>query len=357
MSVLHEFARCKNGLNMSASNTTATWGARIRPLSAQQRGDLYVQLAALEDAGLPRAQAVGLARVAGVRRFPDAVRELQAQLLSGSDIATAGEHCGLFSGFDVALLRAALAGGDLANTYRRLAEHYAARARRIRAVKSRLVLPAAVLMLSLFIQPLPDMVLGRIDAFAYLRLSVFRLLQIGFAAYLLFRIPGWLREGFLQPLKPHADLLRLRLPLFGKMNQRRNLRDFFAALGLLLEAGVPMAEGAAKALDTMHNRHVREGFTSLPGTLAGGRSLTEALKALPFPGSPEAMQLISAGEVAGRLPEMLRRHCAREDEAIDGFDTQVAEWLPRLVYAAVIAMLASAVLSSGAFMPSADRLP
>ena len=322
-----------------------------RPLSARHRAELYQQLAALDEAGLPHAQAFATVRLAAPG-FAEAARRIKAHLQRGDDPATAGQNCGLFSAFDATLLRAGIASGQLSRTYRRLAGHYEAQARRLNSIKSRLVLPAVVLTLATFIQPMPDLVLGRIDGMGYLTHTLGRLLGYGFVAVLCFRLPGWLREGFLRPIKPHADSLWLRFPLFGPMLLRRNLRDFFASLGILLESGVPMAEGVKIALDTISNDTLRARFATLPAAISRGRGLTESLQALPFPGRPEALHFISTGETAGRLPEMLLRFRDMEDEAIAGFDQQVAEWVPRLVYGAIAAMMAASILGSGAFLPS-----
>lgn len=327
--------------------------SRTHPLNPRQRADLYLQLAALEEAGLPYAAAFGMVNLSAPG-FAEVARGLQARLKRGTDLATAGEYCGVFSSFDAALLRAALASGHLSQAYRRLAGHYEAQARRIGAVKSRLVLPAAVLVLATFIQPLPDLVLGHVDGLGYLRHILFQLAGYALAAYAGFRLPVWLREGFLQPFKPHADALWLRVPWFGPMHLRRNLRDFVASLGCLLEAGMAMEDGVKIAMDSIGNHQVHSRFAILPRLILRGSSLAEALQALPFPGGPEAMYFISSGEAAGRLPEMLLRYRDREDEAIASFDTQVAEWVPRVVYAAIAAMMAASILGSGAFMPSAE---
>lgn len=322
-------------------------------LTDRQRADLYFQLARLETAGLPAAQAAKLVKLSAGSAFSKALQAFHHQLLAGDNPAAAGEYCGIFSGFDAALLRAAMVSGDSARMYRRLAEHYAGRAKRAALVKSRLLLPAAMLVFTLFIQALPDLLLGVIDGFDYLRRTLSKLLALLAIAYWGRQLPRWLRENKWPALKPACDALCLKLPLFGPMQRRRNLAVFFASLAMLLEAGVPAAEAARTALATVHNQAVRRQFAGLPAAIAGGASLADALKNPPFPGNPGVLNLIATGEASGRLPDTLRRYAATEEAALASFDAQLAEWLPRLVYLLAVAIMASALLGSKAFMPSA----
>ena len=317
----------------------------------KQRADFYAQLAALERAGIPPVQAIGLVNLEKAPGFEAARTQMQQRLTRGMGWAEAGRRYGLLSEFDAAILSAAQATGDLSATYRRLADHYDAVARRKRLVKSRLALPVAVLVLAAFIQPVPRLVLGEISSGAYLGLTLFSLFKLGLAVYVLLRLPSWFREGALASFKAAFDALLLRLPLFGKHQLRRNLRDFWFSLGMLLEAGLPMLDAFPKALSTVDNLVVRAKLAPAASALKRGSGLTEALRGLPWPGSSDALYFVATGESSGELPALLRRYVAQEDERIGGFDEQWAEWLPRLIYGAIMAMMAASILGSGAFMP------
>ncbi|HSY28442.1 MAG TPA: hypothetical protein VK832_13115, partial [Burkholderiaceae bacterium] len=47
----------------------------------------------------------------------------------------------------------------------------------------------------------------------------------------------------------------------------------------------------------------------------------------------------------GTLPEMLFRFAAMETASINDFNKQVAEWLPRIIYAAVAGWVAYGILT------------
>lgn len=323
----------------------------FRIANPQHRADLYAQLAALDKAGFPYDQAIGMVDLPKISGLESVTAQIRARLARGANWVDTGRRYGLFSEFDAALLGAAFATGDLGAMYRRLADHYAAQSRRQRQIKARLVLPVAVLILATFIQPLPMMVTGQIGGGGYLRLTLLPLLKLAIGGYVLVSLPRWFREGALYPFKTAFDSVVLRLPVFGANQLRRNLRDLWSSLSLLLEAGVPMAEAFPKALNTIDNRVVRARFAQVPAALQRGSALADALRSLPLPGPPEALYFIATGEASGELPAMLRRYADREDEVIASFDEQLAEWLPRLVYTAIAIKMAAGILGSGAFMP------
>ena len=82
-----------------------------------------------------------------------------------------------------------------------------------------------------------------------------------------------------------------------------------------------------------------------------GASFTEALVGLNYLGGGYAIDMANTGESSGTLPEMLWRHAAMETEAVLHFQQQVADWIPRIVYGAVMLWMAYSILTSGAFMP------
>lgn len=319
----------------------------------KQRADLYLQLAALERAGIAPAQAVAMLDPPKTEDSDQLLQLLRSRLERGADWVETGRRYGLFTKFDAALLGAAAATGSLASAYRQLSDHYDAQARRRGQIRARLALPVAVLVLAGLIQPLPELVLGRVDGLGYLKLALLPLLQMGLGAYALFKFPTWFRGGALSPFRAGFDRLLLRLPKLGRYEMRRNLRDFWSSLALLLEAGVPMLDAFPKALGTVDNLVLRAQLAPAERTLKRGGDLASALRTLPWPGPPEALSFVATGEASGELPALLRRYAGQEAERVARFDDALAEWLPRLVYGAVLAMMAASILGSGAFMPSA----
>jgi general secretion pathway protein F len=320
----------------------------MRSLSYEERAVLFSHLARLEDAGVPAASALRTLGRDGGTALAARARCAAAGVGAGRDIARAGFRCGLFTTFERELLLALLKGGSPAGAYRRLAAHYRAKRARRRTVRSRLFVPGTMLVLALFVAPLPALVAGEMSATGYWLATVGSLVELAAFLYVLIRLPAWLRETGRWPVLGTAvDGLLVHLPVFGPMNVRRAVCDFLETLAWLLAAGVPLLEASAEALRAVDNRVVRAGLSEIEVRARAGKPLAEAVRGNPYIGRSRALPFISTGEGSGTLPEMLLRHAAAETEAIASFDEMVAEWLPRLAYAAVAAWVAGGLLAGG----------
>jgi general secretion pathway protein F len=130
------------------------------------------------------------------------------------------------------------------------------------------------------------------------------------------------------------------------------LRDFFESLGLMLEAGVSMLEALRPALDTLVDGDIRRELSRITPRVAMGASLIDSLQGIGYVSDDRLIQFVRTGEASGKLPEMLLRHTRMETESINGFLEQLAMWIPRLVYGAVLMWMAYGLLTGGGFMPS-----
>ena len=134
---------------------------RSSPLPLPTRVLLFEHLAAMEKAGVPAERAYALLDLgASWRGRIDTFRRLYGR---GVDPATAGANSGLFNPFEARLLRAALSAGSPQATYERLARSLACAAQQQRALRSRLMLPGAVLTIALFVQPIPQLITGALS--------------------------------------------------------------------------------------------------------------------------------------------------------------------------------------------------
>lgn len=326
---------------------------RSRPVTLDfaARGQLFSHLAAMEKAGVPVAQA--LLSVALPGRAGAALQTLRAQVAAGRDMASAGLHSGLLTPLDSSLLSAAQSSGCLAAVYRRLAERYSHRAQQVAAVKSRLLIPAAVLVLALFIQPLPALVGGQLSIVGYLWGVLGPLLLLG-ALYGLGRGLYLRRQHAPAGAASPFDGLLANVPILAPALLRRNLRDFFDSLGLMLEAGMPMLDALPKACAVIRHAPLRKRFSTVQLAVQHGQGLAQALASVDFPGQGLALGLIRTGEASGTLPASLLNYAGVETRKLDSLTEQLATWLPRLLYAGVMLWMAYGLLTGAGFGP---RLP
>lgn len=312
------------------------------PLPYQVRADLFAHLAAMELAGLPPDKAFGLLRAPG--RAQERVLAQRKLLKRGNDPASAGFKSGLFTTFETALLRAALAAGSPGPSYKRLAGRYATKAAQLATLKARMVLPLAMLFMALCVRPLPGLVTGTLGGGAYLWQVMAPLLVLALVAMLAVRGPAWFLAGDAAPGREAVERILLALPLCGKLHKRRNARDFIESLALLLEAGLPMFDAYRIALATVNNSILRADFAQALPAMEAGAPFADAITLLTLVDTDHLHGFAATGEQSGTLPEMLMRHAKTETERLDLIQAQIVEWLPRIFYACVAASMVRSLL-------------
>ncbi len=319
------------------------------PLPYRLRADLFTHLATMEKAGLPALKAFELLRLPPGGQ--DRLHLTRKLLAKGKDPAAAGLGSHLFTHAEAAMVKAALQSGSPAATYQRLAQSHGAKAMQLAAIKSRSLLPTFMLFAALCVAPAPDLVAGRISGTGYALRVLLPLLALG-ALFIGGRIAiSWFQSGTPSPLRASLDSLLLQLPLFGPMHARATRRDFIESLAMQLEAGLPVFEALPMSLATANNSIIRAQFARLLPMVRDGATLAQAFMSLGIAELRDLTGMVQTGEQSGALPELLFRHVRIETEAINLFQQQAADWLPRLFYAGVAVWMASRILSGFAPVP------
>ncbi|WP_028456663.1 type II secretion system F family protein [Chitinilyticum litopenaei] len=319
--------------------------ASAPPLPLALRAELFSQLAALETAGLPTDRALASLRLP--KPFAERLERMRLAVARGQPLGQAGRQSRLFTPLEAELVGAACAGGSPAATYRQLGEHYALQARLLGQVKARLALPALLVVLGLLLAPIPDVAAGRTGVGGYVLGIIGPLLLLGGLVAGL----RWLwRQAQNAPGGGLADAL-LGLPLLGRWMVRQAQRNFLASLGLLAEAGMPLFDAIPLAVDSIGPASLRRQAGRLLPALKNGATLTQALAKASWLGDERVLALVNTGESSGELAAMLLRLARQLDEELAHTASEVAAWLPRILYALVALWLAANILGSGAFMP------
>lgn len=310
-------------------------------LSAGQRAALFAQLQQLESAGLPAFQAF-----AALAKFEPRLKTplllMQRHLKSGRAISEAGYRAGIFDDTQQALIQAAEASGRLAEVYGQLAGYYSGLSARIQKVRSRLWLPALVLAMALFVQPLPALVGSQISLGGYLQLGLGRLVVISIAVFLLVRLPGMLRS-----LGAGAawDRLLLGVPVVAQRIVERQLNGFFYVLAMLLESGLAFAEAFPKAVATIRNEALRKHFAPALAMPDSGASVADTLAEVSVIGAA-MLQVVHSSEQSGKLVSGIMQFAQLEAETHNLQDDALAAWLPRVFYVLVAGWMAYSILGS-----------
>ncbi|HEY5790035.1 MAG TPA: type II secretion system F family protein, partial [Gammaproteobacteria bacterium] len=224
----------------------------------------------------------------------------------------------------------------------RLAEHYAARVRWQRQLRSRLALPLALLVLLALLAPLPALIGGSLDGAGYLLRALLPLFAL---ALLLGAWRRFARRHVGRELPLASERLLLALPGLGGLLRLRGRRDLLLNLALLLTAGRPAVDALAEAAETVRNPVLRGAYRLAADDVAGGALVSEALARRGALDARQGVPLVSTGEFAGSLDRLLELHAEQLSARLDLVDGALAEWLPRLLYFGVLGLLAWGVLS------------
>jgi general secretion pathway protein F len=112
------------------------------------------------------------------------------------------------------------------------------------------------------------------------------------------------RQSRSKEAKRYISILKLRLPIFGKLILKTELGHFCRTLGLLIENGVSILRGIEVTIPVLENECLREQVRESYQQLKQGGSFGRSIKASKF--FPAFMgNLISVGEESGKLDEAL----------------------------------------------------
>jgi len=119
------------------------------------------------------------------------------------------------------------------------------------------------------------------------------------------------------------DLIKFRLPVFGKLYKEAAVSRFARTLGTLLTSGVPILSAFEIVKGTLGSEKIAGIIASVKESTRKGRGIAEPLKNSDiFP--PIAVHMVTVGEETGRLDEMLIK-------IADRFDIEVRTTVKRLL--------------------------
>lgn len=306
--------------------------SKYQSLPTQDLANLYLQFSRLEESGIPIQETIRL--LIGNHEMGQRAKRALNYLKQGKPLSEAGRLSGLFVGLDAVLIKVAETSGTQTKIFRQLAQFYEEKTQQIRQIRSHLFLPLTILLLALFIQPLPALVSQQISFLGYFWAVISVFIPIALLAFIARRLPHWIRYSFLRPFVKLWDQMELKTPYFGRWFVSRYLRNFTQSLGLMLQAGLPILEALPKAYDVVENALLRQQLQKMTSNLQRGDSLGEAFSQIEGI-NPIAHHFVSTGDHAGRLAEMLLHYARLESETIAFQNQQIALWVPRIIYVCV----------------------
>jgi general secretion pathway protein F len=147
-----------------------------------------------------------------------------------------------------------------------------------------------------------------------------------------------------ESVRLRVDGALLRVPFLGRL-----LRDLHAArmartLSTMVESRLPVMEGLALTVPTVHNRVLRAATAEIVEAVRGGGSLSTAMRRVGvFP--PLLVYLAASGESAGRLDMMLERAADYLEREFDAFSAAALSLLEPIIIILMGLVVATIILS------------
>lgn len=237
----------------------------------------------------------------------------------------------IFDDLYVNIVRSGERSGQFAESMLRLSSLLDATAKLRRKVKSALAYPVVVLCMSLGIAaamiifvvpifgsmfadfghslPAPTQFLMNISSF--IAKYWYILLPSIIGAVLAFR--AWKKT----PIGAYKfDEFKIRMPVFGQLNQKVAVSRFARVFSQMVHSGVPILDALAIVSKACGNRVIGRSILQARATVESGEQLSAGLEGKP--GIPLLMtRMIAAGEKSGKLDEMLDSIAATYEDEVE----------------------------------------
>jgi type IV pilus assembly protein PilC len=282
------------------------------------------QFATMIDAGvsLVRCLAV-LEEQTGSGRLRGIIREIQAGVESGETLSRAMSRWPkIFNNLFVGLVRAGEVGGVLDETLNRLSTFLEENERLRRKVKSAMAYPVLVLIFATavvigmvtFILPqfvavfkdlgitdLPGPTRMLIQISNFMTTKWYMVIGGAFLFFIAFSQYTHTRIG-----RRHFDWLKLKVPVFGKLNHKICIARFSRTLSTLLQSGVPILQALETVAGTVDNEIMSDAIMASRAAIREGEQIGDPLqRSGMFP--PMVVQMVAIGEETGSLDAMLSK--------------------------------------------------
>ncbi|MCX7824910.1 MAG: type II secretion system F family protein [Verrucomicrobiae bacterium] len=303
----------------------------------------YRQLATLLASGVAMLRALEtLERSAPGRRLRAVSAALGERIRAGGDLSDGlAAHATVFPALHRELIRVGERSGTVDRQLNHLAAHLEQLAAVRREIRGQLAYPLLTLHLAIILVPLPPLLLAQ-GVGGYLRVVIGALAAFYAGAASVWFLARQLARS--RPVSVAADRFVLALPAIGKIHRDLALTRFFAALRALLDAGVVILEALPRAGAACGSAALAKASRDAAPRLQRGESLaTVWANVLP----PTAASMIATGQESGKLDDMLA-HLEQYflDESRRRFRA-LANWLPKLIYAAVVLWVGWMILQAG----------
>lgn len=347
---------------LSAGAKSFKFKARASRVKGKDLQNFTRQLAVLIAAGVPIIPSLeALSQGLKSKTLKKALYDMGQDISSGKKLGEAfGKQSHVFDRFYVNMVIAGEEGGVLEGVLKRVAEYIEKAVKLQGKIKSALVYPIAVLVISMVV--ITGLLIFVVPKFAELfnsngmELPVLTQMVLGASEFL--QKTWWLFLGAIigtvVGLKQYyattsgretIDTILIKTPLFGNLIIKGGSAKFTRTLSTLLGAGVPIMDAMDIASQVSGNFVLERSLLKAKESIAAGKSIAAPFaQEKMFP--PLVVQMMAVGETTGALDQMLSKVADFFEDEVDAIVsalTSLIEPVMIVVLGGVVAFLVLAM--------------
>ncbi len=328
------------------------------------------KFAGMYGAGLPIIKCLEtLEHQTSNRALKGVIAGVKQDVATGSALADAfAEYREVFSDFFLGMIEAGEAGGKLAETLGITASYMEKQAQMRHKVKSAFAYPIIVTVMSLVViafllafvipvfsklyrqvhAPMPGPTLALVTLSSFIQNFWWAILIV--AGALVLSVKRLVKNP---RVKDKWDDVKLKMPVFGKLNRMLVVSHFTRTFAILSSVGVSIIKALDMASRVADNHRVAVITKELQRGIEAGAPIASSLKKYDL--FPEVIvQMAASGEEVGVLPEMLNKGADLLDRDID---KAVSALMVKLEPAVTLTMgVVVAFILMGAYLPMFDYI-
>ncbi len=291
------------------------------------------QFAGMYAAGLSVVQCLEtLERQTRSASFKYVLADIRENVETGSSLKKAfGRYEYIFSSFFTGMVEAGESGAKLANSLEMSARYLEKRLDLKQRVCSAFVYPSMVGLVSFivigsllaFVVPMFSRLYEKLHVPLPVPTQIVVMLSHVIRDYWFFMVVGILAAVYgiqrlltVPVIRARVDRLKLKVPIFGRLNQMVMVSRFIRTLATLVNVGVPLIEALEISNVVAHNSRMSEITRELQDSVRAGNPIARSMaRYAVFP--PMVVQMADSGEQAGVLDRMLSKAADFIDKDID----------------------------------------
>lgn len=331
-----------SGLNREIRIDFLERGPKLKDLAVMTR-----QLATMVGAGVSILRALAIVESQTQNhKLKTTLIEVTALVEGGTAFSDAlEEHPLIIPPIMVHLIRAGEAGGFLDRSLLMVADNFEAETKLRSKVKAALTYPVVVLFVALgavalmlvFIVPVfekmfadlgsslpaPTQLLVNLSHAMPIVLPIAAVLIIVFSIW-------WGRNKNMLAVRRVLDPIKLKVPVFGKLNAKIALTRFSRNFSTMLASGVPILQSLSIVGETAGNQVITDALQGVQEEVRQGRPIGESLASQPV--FPEMLvQMVGIGEESGAIDSMLEKAANFYDDEVETMSSQLTAMLEPLM--------------------------